>query len=281
MKRLIITADDFGMSLEVNEAVEQAHREGILTCASLVVAGDAAEDAVRRAKRMPGLGVGLHLAMYGARASCPLPSPLSPDGRTLGIAAARTGAGVMLSASLRAAARREIAAQFAAYRQTGLPLGHLDGHWHCHQHPAFLSMAIAEGRALGLNRVRIPYEPYRFASAVGGASLARLGHALSHWSLAAMMRHQAQRAGLATNDVFFGKTDAGFISEELLTRLITKLQSGVTELGLHPSTAPPGGSFPLPAHWQPMAELAALTSPNLRRMIAKHGITLCRWADLP
>ena len=63
MKRLIVTADDFGMSIEVNEAVEIAHREGILTCASLVVAGDAAGDAIRRAKRMPDLGVGLHLAL--------------------------------------------------------------------------------------------------------------------------------------------------------------------------------------------------------------------------
>ena len=57
------------MSLEVNEAVEQAHREGILTCASLVVAGDAAADAIARAKRLPKLGVGLHLAIYGARAA--------------------------------------------------------------------------------------------------------------------------------------------------------------------------------------------------------------------
>ena len=68
-KRLIVTADDFGMSMEVNEAVEEAHREGILTCASLVVAGDAAQDAVKRAKRLPGLGVGLHLAIFGAKAS--------------------------------------------------------------------------------------------------------------------------------------------------------------------------------------------------------------------
>src|SRR5471030_1738174 len=63
---LIVTADDFGMSIPVNEAVEEAHRKGVLTCASLVVAGEAAADAVRRAKRMPGLGVGLHLALLDA-----------------------------------------------------------------------------------------------------------------------------------------------------------------------------------------------------------------------
>jgi len=68
---LIVTADDFGMSIPVNEAVEEAHRRGILTCASLVVAGAAADDAIRRARRMPGLGVGLHLAMLDAPSALP------------------------------------------------------------------------------------------------------------------------------------------------------------------------------------------------------------------
>ena len=89
--RLIVTADDFGMSLEVNEAVEEAHRKGILTCASLVVAGEAAEDAVRRAKRLPELGVGLHLAVFGARASAAEPSLLAPDGVNLGESPVSTG----------------------------------------------------------------------------------------------------------------------------------------------------------------------------------------------
>src|SRR6185312_16149728 len=71
MKRLIVTADDFGASVAVNEAVEQAHRRGILTCASLMVAGEAAADAVVRARAMPKLGAGLHLVLVDGRPVLP------------------------------------------------------------------------------------------------------------------------------------------------------------------------------------------------------------------
>lgn len=281
MKRLIVTADDFGMSLEVNEAVEQAHREGILTCASLAVTGAAAEDAVRRAKRLPGLGVGLHLALYGAEAASPAPSPLARDGRNLGEGSVRTGVAIMLSPATRAAARREIAAQFEAYRRTGLPLGHLDGHWHCHQHPAVLPIALELGGPLGLRAVRVPYEPYGLShDAAGGAQWrARALHALSHWPLAKVMRQRIRAAGMVANDRFFGKTDAGHVDEALLLRLIAHLPPGLTELGLHPAIGNWTGEHTPPASWRPAAELAALTSPAVRAALEDAGVGLCRWRD--
>ncbi len=281
-RRLIVTADDFGMSMEVNDAVEEAYRNGILTCASLVVAGDAAEDAVRRAKRLPKLGVGLHLAMFGAPASASEPSILAPDGANLGQSPVVTGVAVMVSPRARKAAEREFAAQFDAYRKTGLPLGHLDGHWHCHQHPAVLAIALRLGKPLGLRAVRIPYEPYSFSRDVGDGSkpIARLLHAFSHWPLTRAMRWQVRNAGMAANDRFFGKTDNGAIDEKLLLRFVAKLPSGVTELGLHPSTVNWHGPHAPPADWQVAQELTALTSPALRAAIDEHGVTLSRWADL-
>ena len=279
---LIVTADDFGMSLEVNEAVEEAHRNGILTCASLVVAGDAAEDAVKRAKRLPGLGVGLHLAIFGARASASEPSILAADGRNLDEKPVRTGSAIMVSPGARKAARREIAAQFEAYRRTGLELGHLDGHWHCHQHPVVLAQALAAGVPLGLKALRIPYEPYRFSRRVAGPgkACARLAHALFGLPLTLTMRLQAAAWGVATNDRFFGKTDDGFISEDLLVSLAENLPGGVTELGLHPATATWDGDHCPPADWRQADELAALTSPRVRAAIERRGIALIRWADL-
>lgn len=282
-RKLIVTADDFGMSLEVNEAVEEAHRNGILTCASLVVAGDAAEDAISRAKRLPELGVGLHLAMFGAPASAAGPSLLAPDGANLGQNPVVTGIAVMVSPRARKAAEREFAAQFDAYRKTGLPLGHLDGHWHCHQHPAVLAMALRLGKPLGLRAVRIPYEPFGFSRDIGEGtkSVARLLHAMSHWPLTRAMRWQVRNAGMAANDRFFGKTDNGAIDENLLHSLVAKLPAGVTELGLHPAAANWRGPHAPPPDWQVAQELAALTSPALRAAIDEHGVTLCRWADLP
>ncbi len=279
---LIVTADDFGMSLEVNEAVEEAHRNGILTCASLVVAGDAAEDAVRRAKRMPTLGVGLHLAIFGARASAKVKSVVAPDGANLGYSPVRAGSAIMVTPAGRRAAHAEIAAQFEAYRMTGLELGHLDGHWHCHQHPTVLAQALEIGVPLGLKAVRIPYEPYGFSRRVTGSGKAgaRLAHAVFGLPLTMTMRLQAAIAGVAANDCFFGKTDDGFITEDLLISLAANLPAGVTELGLHPATSTWGGDHCPPAHWRQADELAALTSPRVREAIDRAGATLIRWADL-
>lgn len=281
--RLIVTADDFGMSLEVNEAVEEAHRNGVLTCASLVVAGAAVEDAVRRAKRLPGLGVGLHLAIFGARASAKEPSILAPDGINLGEDPVRTGSAIFALPSARAAARREIGAQFEAYRKTGLALGHLDGHWHAHQHPTVIAQALEIGVPLGLKALRVPYEPYGFSRRVAsreGKAGARLAHAVFGLPLTTNMRRLARKAGVATNDYFFGKTDDGFITEDLLVRLIENLPKGATELGLHPATETWGGEHCPPAHWRQAAELDALTSTRVREAVERSGIELIRWADL-
>lgn len=247
-----------------------------------MVTGPAFDDALRRARRLPNLGVGLHLALYDAPAGHGEPSRIAPDGRTLGMDSTGTGAAIMLSGKVRAAARREIAAQFEAYRKTGLSLGHLDGHWHCHQHPAVLAMAIEAGRPLGLRAVRVPYEPYGFSRRVagGGAQPARLAHALSHIPLALEMRRQLNAAGLRGNDTFFGMNDAGGVTEPLLLAMIAALRPGVTEAGLHPAAAHWPGPHNLPEDWRPATELAALTSPAVRQALTANGVELCRWADL-
>jgi len=282
-RRLITTADDFGMSLEVNEAVEEAHREGVLTSASLVVAGDAVDDAVRRARRMPGLGVGLHLALYGARAACPgLGAPLSRDGVNLGAAPVRSGVAMMLGARTELA--REIAAQVEGYRRTGLGCTHLDGHWHCHQHPAVLALALDGVRSLGARAVRVPHEGWQFSRAAAGVGFApgRLGQALAHWPLAGWMRRAARARGFSTNDHFFGKCDAGAIGEPLLLGMVAALPEGVTELGLHPARAGWSGSgaHAPPAGWRQEDELAALTGPALREALSARGVRLCRWDEI-
>jgi len=284
-KHLVVTADDFGMSIEVNEAVEEAHRNGILTNASLVVAGAAAADAIRRAKRMPGLGVGLHLAIFGAPAqqSGEAQQMIAPDGENLGEKPVSTGIGIMFSPATRAAAKREIEAQFRAFGQSGLELGHLDGHWHCHQHPTILNLAIAAGRPLGLRAVRIPYEGLGWSHRVTGHRRlgARIGHAVSHAPLAGFMRLRTKAAGLRANDHFFAKSDAGSVSGDQLLGLLQNLPDGVTEVGLHPSTRQRIGIHSPPPDWDSTGELAALTDPRLRPEIERRGIILCRWADLP
>src|SRR5947209_6331903 len=101
---LIITADDFGLSMAVNEAVEEAHRKGVLTCASLMVTGEAAADAVRRARKMPKLGVGLHLALLDAPSALlpsEIPDLVEADGSGLAKRPVWTGSRIALDGKVR------------------------------------------------------------------------------------------------------------------------------------------------------------------------------------
>lgn len=266
---LILTADDFGLSIEVNEAVEEAHRKGVLTCASLMVTGPAAEDAIRRATAMPGLGVGLHLALLDAPAA--LPAAEIPDLVELGTAElssrpVRTGVGIAFSGRVRGQARAELRRQFELYAASGLRLDHVDGHWHFHQHPAVVGLIADElGPAFGVRAVRCPREPALPSWRSGGRRglLRRWAGAAARAPLLAAMRRRLARSGIATNDWFFGLNDGGAMTRERLLGVIANLPAGVTEIGLHPATAQPSGPHSPPGHWRAAEELQGLLDPDV------------------
>src|SRR5579862_4857803 len=128
-KRLIVTADDFGLAVPVNEAVELGHSQGILTSASLMVTAPAAADAVERAHRLTTLGVGLHLVLMDGRPALPpeqIPDLVGTDGR-FASDPIRLGARIYLSGRAQQQAEAEIRAQLTAFHRTGLTLDHVDG----------------------------------------------------------------------------------------------------------------------------------------------------------
>src|SRR4029077_8257164 len=136
-KRVIFSADDFGMTPAVNEAIERAHRDGILDQASLMVAGAAAEDAVRRARAMPSLQVGLHLVVIEGPAISPpteIPDLVNADGE-FASDQLRLGFRDFFRPAVRRQLAHEIRAQFAAFSATGLTLAHANAHKHMHLHP--------------------------------------------------------------------------------------------------------------------------------------------------
>lgn len=267
MKRVIVTADDFGISPAVNEAVERAHRQGILGAASLMVAGAAAADAVQRARAMPTLRVGLHLVLVEGRAVLPhaaIPDLVDRDGW---FDANQWGRG--FAYFFRPAVRRqlaaEIAAQFAAYAATGLPLDHADAHKHMHLHPTVARLMIAIGRRHGLRAIRVPAEPPSVLAACGSAP--DLGaRALYRWSR--VLRWQARRADLAVADQVFGIAWSGAVNAMHLRQLAAHLPGGVSELYLHPSCA------------QPEAELAALLDPRVAAAFREAGAAFSAYGEL-
>ncbi|ABF10281.1 hopanoid biosynthesis associated protein HpnK [Cupriavidus metallidurans] len=248
---LIVTADDFGLHHDINEAVERAHCQGILNAASLMVSSPAAADAVERARRLPGLRVGLHLVLADGVATLPydqIPDLVDASGR-FGSAMVRDGFRFFFLPRVRAQLAAEIRAQFEAFAATGLPLDHVNAHKHFHLHPTVLSLILSIGRDYGMRAVRLPRE-------AGGPLLLR------PWL--ALLRARLQRAGIAYNDYVLGLSDTGAMDEATLLAAFEQLPRGVVEMYLHPavtSGAEVGASM---TGYRHADELAALLSPRVR-----------------
>jgi len=263
-KRLIVTADDFGAAVAVNAAVEVAHRDGMLTAASLMVAGEAAADAVARARAMPTLGVGLHVVLVEGRPVLPperIPALTGPDGlfRTDMV---RMAVRIFFDPAARAQLRAEVAAQFEAFAATGLPLDHVNAHKHFHLHPVIAQTIIAVGRDHGMTAVRAPVEP------IGRPGVAGL------W--ARHLQKNLRRQGFAVPDQVFGLAWSGAMDTGRMRGLSESLPDGLTEIYTHPATGPYPGSAP---GYLYADELAALTDPVARAALLRHEVTLGRFAD--
>jgi chitin disaccharide deacetylase len=277
VKRLVVTADDFGLSLAVNEAVEEAHRVGILSAASLMVSAPAAADAVARARRLPGLRVGLHLVLVEAWPTLPaadLPDLVAADG-LIRADMGRLGLDLALRAGARRQLRAEIAAQFEAYRATGLPLDHVNAHKHFHVHPIIAGAVLATGRRYGMRAIRAPREPRAVLRAVEPAARPRPALDTAPW--AALVAGRGRRAGLTVADQVLGLAWSGAMTTPRVAGLLAHLPPGLTELYTHPAT---GGGFPGEAPgYAYAAELAALVAPETRAALAASGAVLGGYAD--
>lgn len=280
-KRLVVTADDFGLHASVNEAVEQASRQGVLTAASLMVAGAAAADAVRRAHALPRLRVGLHLVL--ADGSPVLPAHRIPDlldrtgrfGNRMLVDAIRYFA----LAPVRRQLEAEIRAQFDAFARTGLVLDHVNAHKHFHVHPSLLGMILRIGREYGMPAIRIPDEPLWFARAGGARWRApAAAAALAPWM--ALMRWRVRAAGIAHNDRVFGICCSGSMDEGRLLQILARLPPGLTEIYLHVATESGAAIAPTMRGYHHADELAALLSRRVRSAIGASGATQGGYRDL-
>ncbi len=258
MRGLIVTADDFGAALAVNEAVEQAHVEGILTAASLMVSGAAVDDAVARARRLPDLGVGLHIVLADGAPVLPperVPALVGADGR-FRESMLRTALTIAGSPAARAQLHAEIEAQFQAFAATGLPLDHVNAHKHFHLHPMIASAILAIGPRYGMKAMRAPVEP--------GTT-----PALRWW--AGLLGGRARARGLAVNDRVVGLAWSGAFDAVRMRRAVSEIDSGLTEIYCHPATSDTwAGHAP---GYRYRDELAALTDPAVAQALAARGVS--------
>ena len=283
-KRVIFTADDFGLDEAVNDAVERSHRDGVLTSASLMVTAPAAADAIARAKRLPGLAVGLHLVLVQGVPALAQEDAAPLVGRNGAFldSPAQAGLHYFFNPSARRALGAEIRAQFEAFRRTGLPLDHVDGHTHLHIHPTIFSLLLEIGRDYGMKAMRVPYEhPAASARAAGRGTFSRtaISGAFAPW--AKTMRARLERAGVASNDAQFGFHDTGRMTEELVLRQLENVEPDkVTEFYFHPATRKSDILKQQMPTYRNVEEFEALGSPRLRDALRRLDITPIAFRDL-
>ncbi len=270
-RRLIVNADDFGRSRSINEAVIRAHREGILTTASLMVNEPSCAEAVVLAKENPKLGVGLHLTLLMGH------SVLAPE-KIPGLVNAQrefsnnpvgVGFRYFIKGSLREQLRAEIHAQFKAFRATGLTLDHVNGHLHMHLHPVVFRILMEDAEALGIRHLRLTRDCFdRSRRMASGRWFYRVSHALIYDCLSARASEPLRQRGIKHAQITFGLLQDSQMDEEYILKLLPELPPGDSELYAHPSM----DRF--------KHEFDALISPRVKGEITRRGIKPIRYQDL-
>jgi predicted glycoside hydrolase/deacetylase ChbG (UPF0249 family) len=257
VKLLVVNADDFGFTRDVNAGIVEAHRTGILTATTLMANGDAFDDAVRLAREIPSLDIGCHLVLVGAP-GFPLTIPQLVRAVALG----------------RIRIYDELMKQVRRIVDAGLSPTHLDTHKHTHLLPPVL-----EAVARISEEFRIPWvrRPFDFPLQPGGVGWKnRLMRLMSGRFGSALARHHCR-----STDWFAGFRLTGRYRSGDLAELIRALPEGVTEFMCHPGRC---GDELRSARTRLKEsreeELRALTSPEVRAALAGAGVKLCSFREL-
>jgi predicted glycoside hydrolase/deacetylase ChbG (UPF0249 family) len=237
VSRLIVNADDFGLTAGVNRAILELHRAGALTSATLMARAAAADEAIEMARATISLGVGCHVVLVNGDPVLPAGEiPTLVDARTgrfqptLGAFLKRLLAGRIRSSEIEA----EAVAQIALLQAKGVALTHIDTHKHTHIFPAVLKPVLRAAAGSGIRAVRNPFEPSWSLRATPGAHrLRRAQVQLLRRLLPAFRRHVAA-AGLATTDGTLGILATGNLDSTSVNSILRSIQPGRWELITHP-----------------------------------------------
>lgn len=269
-KQLVVNADDFGFTPDVNAGIVEAHRKGILTATTLMANGDAFDDAVRLARETPTLDIGCHLVLVGGRSLLEPHRPLPPSVPDL-LAALALG---------RLRVYDELSAQVRRIREAGISPTHLDTHKHTHLAPPVLHAVARISEEFGIRWVRRPFD-FPLIALRGGVPLGKRLTSDALRLVRLRFHRVLQRHHCRTTDHFAGFQITGRFRTAELVQLLHELPAGLTEFMCHPGYLRDGlrrAQTRLKESRE--EELAALTAPETRRTVEDLGIALVRYRDL-
>ncbi|HUB31046.1 MAG TPA: ChbG/HpnK family deacetylase [Terracidiphilus sp.] len=237
MGRLIVNADDFGLTAGVNRAIVELYREGVLTSTTLMANAAATVDALALARSNPGLGIGCHVVLAdGEPVLPPNEVPTLIDRRTgcfppkLTTFLRRLFTGQIRSAEIEA----EAAAQIASLQSRGLQLTHVDTHKHTHMFPAVLRPVLRAARAAGIQTIRNPFEPEWAVRATPRVSVVRSAEVWALRRFGPYFQRVLAEEGFSTTDGTIAVAATGVVNAGTVRSLLGRLPEGTWELVTHP-----------------------------------------------
>lgn len=291
MRRLIINADDFGMTSGVNRAIVDAHVAGTVTSATMMANEAATDEAIAIALQTPSLTTGCHVVLVDGR-------PLSdPDG-VASLVSSRNGTNITFrkgivdlavafaAGKLRASEiHTEAAAQIERLQTAGIRLSHVDCHMHSHILPMVLRAVLQAARDCGVKAVRNPFEPAWSVAATHKSSSLRSWNRSAQVSALRALHSQFQKAvgqhGMRTTNGTIGIAVTGLLDRELLTRLVEAMPEGTWELVTHPGYNDRALMEASTELKQSRAvELELLTSSKTLALLNQRGVQLISYRDL-
>jgi hopanoid biosynthesis associated protein HpnK len=286
VRRIILNADDFGLTVGVNSAIVEAHLHGVLTSATLMANAAQTAAAIDATTQHPNLAVGCHIVLVdGTPIGDPacLPSLIrSGSGKfhsTIGGVATRALTGRMNRDQIES----EATAQFRRLQAAGLSLSHFDTHKHAHMFPAVLEAVLRAARACGVPAVRNPFEPTATLPSFRAAPAMRKRILQTRMlrRLQPAFRRLVRNSGLKTTDGTVGIADTGTLDEVAFARIISCLPEGTWELVLHPGyndVALQSAGTRLRESRE--IELRVLTSRLTRDLLDRAGVQRITYRDL-
>jgi hopanoid biosynthesis associated protein HpnK len=283
-KRLIVNADDFGLTSGVNRAIIEGHTSGAITSATLMANMPAFDAAVRLAKDHPSLGVGLHINITQGRpvaGASQVGSLLNDRGEFWGTS------GAILKRMLAGRFKieeviTELRAQIEKALNAGLRLTHVDSHKHTHALPQICDAIISTIKEYGINAIRAPRERWRFDRDADSFELVtQSAGAFGISQLCRISAAKLKKSGVRTPDFFFGVARTGFWTKSWLIDLIERLPEGASELMCHPGYEDAeldGIKTRLRA--SRTNELRLLTDTDVVAQLKENGVNLINYSSL-
>ncbi len=288
MKRLVVNADDFGLTSGVNRAIVACHERGLVTYTTLMTTGAALDEAVALARSLPRLGVGCHVVLVDGEPLLPaneVPSLLAPGTNrfynTIGEILGAVARGRFRAEEIQA----EAAAQMARLRLLGVPLTHFDAHKHTHMFPSILRPLLRAARAQGVTAVRNPFEP---AGSMKPATVFSSRKLLVRWAevvVLARLRSRwlrlVQESGLVTTEGSMGVAVTGMLGTAVLGEMLERMPEGTWELCCHPGYNDEDLSrVRTRLRESRVVEMQTLMDARLRVIAERNGIELVSFADV-